>query len=128
MKMKDRCKCRDCEKDTMKGDENYYMVLFTLWDTYGVDGMLCVRCLEERVGRKLTYYDFTNAPINRTNTFVQALKPTRRNKAKEAAVILDEKLYKLSGDVAEDVVGKNNWTTYSTMRKKILNELYSKLK
>ena len=126
--MRDRCKCKDCGKNTTKGSENYYMVLFVLWDTYGVDGMLCIRCLEERVGRKLTYYDFTNARINKINTFVQALKPKRRNKAKEAVVMLDEKLYDLSWDVANSINGEDGWDKCSNTRKKVMAELYSKIR
>lgn len=43
----------------------YYMVHDGLWPNDAV--MLCVGCLEDRLGRKLTYRDFTNAPVNRLN-------------------------------------------------------------
>lgn len=57
--------CRDCGVDTNHIDE-YYMVDFALWDEHGAgDGMLCIGCLEARIGRRLTPDDFIDAPINR---------------------------------------------------------------
>lgn len=71
--------CEDCGQDTDKINE-YYMVHDSLWgaagmetneaftqgltNTYLPDGMLCVGCLENRIGRRLTPADFTDAPIN----------------------------------------------------------------
>lgn len=56
--------CQDCNTDTIGGD--YYMVHDTLWNKVHPKnaGMLCLRCLEKRVGRRIKLSDFTNAPIN----------------------------------------------------------------
>lgn len=57
--------CVDCGINTAVIDE-YYSVGKELWDAHGAgDGMLCVGCLESRVGRKLGPSDFPNLPINR---------------------------------------------------------------
>lgn len=56
--------CVDCHQDTSAIKE-YYMVTFDLWDCYGAgSGMLCIGCLEARIGRLLQPDDFTDAPIN----------------------------------------------------------------
>jgi hypothetical protein len=55
----------DCHIDTNKS-ESYYMVRDGLWLSVNrnVDGMLCLPCLERRLGRSLRAFDFTRAPIN----------------------------------------------------------------
>lgn len=56
--------CVDCRINTWVINE-YYMIRNNLWSKYGPqDGMLCIGCLEKRMGRKLTPNDFTNAPVN----------------------------------------------------------------
>lgn len=58
--------CVDCKVNTAANDE-YYMVHSHVWKQTGLGphgGMLCIGCLEERIGRKLTSADFTDAPIN----------------------------------------------------------------
>lgn len=58
-------RCLDCEVHT--GDANeYYMVHDEVWllANPADDGMLCVSCLEARIGRVLTPSDFTDAPVN----------------------------------------------------------------
>lgn len=61
--------CIDCTVNTFENDE-YYMVQFELWETYGVEeGMLCIGCLEDRMGRQLTSEDFIEAPINHEEVF-----------------------------------------------------------
>lgn len=59
-----RFSCQDCGLDTM--DDNYYMVHDSLWRKAHpkLHGMLCLPCLQRRVGRRLTLDDFTPAPIN----------------------------------------------------------------
>ena len=53
-----RWKCKDCGKDCQKDNRDYYMIQHELWDKYGVgDGMLCMNCIETRLGRKLTAED-----------------------------------------------------------------------
>lgn len=57
--------CGDCSVDTFEIGE-YYSVRNSLWRKFGNQyGMLCVSCLETRLGRKLRRRDFTNYPINR---------------------------------------------------------------
>ena len=62
--------CVDCGFDTNKGHE-YYMVTDKVWSAAGMkqchkigDGMLCIGCLENRIGRKLKAKDFPEYPIN----------------------------------------------------------------
>jgi len=81
--------CKDCGKDTNKLDE-YYMVHSSVWGAAGMetneayeqgltntrlpDGMLCIGCLENRLGRRLTPVDFTDAPINSETSQSDRLK------------------------------------------------------
>lgn len=56
--------CIDCGFNTMT---EYYMVHNALWAEAGMKpdgGMLCIGCLEDRLGRTLTMNDFTDAPVN----------------------------------------------------------------
>lgn len=55
-----RFPCRDCSFDTLKGAE-YYMVSDEVWSKAGMgarSGMLCIGCLETRLGRPLNALDF----------------------------------------------------------------------
>jgi hypothetical protein len=53
--------CADCGHDY---DEDY-MVRDDIWRVYGVgNGMLCIGCLEKRLGRQLCSQDFTKARCN----------------------------------------------------------------
>jgi hypothetical protein len=58
-------RCVDCGKCTLSSDE-YYTVDNALWgETAGMapdGGMLCLACLERRIGRPLTFADFTALP------------------------------------------------------------------
>lgn len=64
--------CSDCLANTSGfapgSISEYYMVHDHLWDAATADldgrGMLCIGCLERRLGRQLTAADFTDAPIN----------------------------------------------------------------
>lgn len=58
--------CAACGQNTLHINE-YYMVTDEVWQTAWPEdrGMLCIGCLEERLSRKLTAEDFTDAPINR---------------------------------------------------------------
>jgi hypothetical protein len=56
-----RFRCVDCEKDTSNSGE-YYAVDDKVWAASGLapnDGMLCLTCLEQRIGRELNVEDFT---------------------------------------------------------------------
>jgi hypothetical protein len=70
--------CSDCGVGTITLGE-WYMVKDEIWEQawagrrkswYGeVDGreILCIGCLEERIGRTLVTCDFTDAPVNHPN-------------------------------------------------------------
>ena len=67
-KSKRKWLCVDCGYDTKL--EHYFVtphVWFTLADMPET-GMLCVGCLESRIGRQLTTQDFTSAHINNPKT------------------------------------------------------------
>ena len=71
-------KCLDCGRDTAQMSE-YYMVHNRIWKRYGVKhGMLCIGCLERRMGRKLTKLDFTDAPTNRCKHSARLFNRLRR--------------------------------------------------
>jgi hypothetical protein len=59
--------CMDCGIDTGRIDE-FYMVTDEVWQsvTNPIDstGMLCIGCLEQRLGRTLKPDDFPNCPVN----------------------------------------------------------------
>jgi len=56
-----RCFCGDCGILTL--GKNYYIVHDTIWERYGNGkGMLCIKCLEKRMGRKLNNIDFVIRP------------------------------------------------------------------
>lgn len=57
--------CEDCAVNTLLGHE-YYMVHNHVWyDEAGMDeGMLCIGCLEIRLGRQLRAEDFMDVPIH----------------------------------------------------------------
>lgn len=54
--------CVDCQFDTFRNE--YYMVKDEIWPIGIFDGMLCIGCLEKKIGRKLTKKDFTDCPVN----------------------------------------------------------------
>lgn len=57
--------CKDCGKNTRIDDKDYYMINDVLWKIYGVgEGMLCMDCMEKRIGRKLIAMDLTMCPLN----------------------------------------------------------------
>ena len=57
--------CLDCKVDTGKIAEHYFIQTDIWMKIVGSNkGMLCVGCLETRLGRKLTSFDFTACTIN----------------------------------------------------------------
>lgn len=57
--------CARCSEDTQK---EYYMIHDHLWDQYGAEsGLLCVGCLEDKMGRELWSGDFTHCALNVLN-------------------------------------------------------------
>lgn len=59
--------CMDCGMNTLPTE--YYMVNDEVWYTAVPEGkgMLCIGCLESRLGRSLNQNDFTDALINSVN-------------------------------------------------------------
>lgn len=57
--------CLDCGVDTGKIGE-FYFIKTELWLKIvgAIKGMLCIGCLEKRLGRMLCKRDFTDATIN----------------------------------------------------------------
>lgn len=72
--------CVDCDVLTASsGCSEYYMVQHELWSVYGVRyGMLCIGCLERRMGRELTSADFLDCPLNRVEYQPKSLRLMRR--------------------------------------------------
>ena len=71
--------CADCGINT-SDNNNYYMIHNKLWEQYGAkQDILCFKCLEKRMGRKLKYTDFNDAPINNTCDYVLQLKKGFKN-------------------------------------------------
>jgi len=57
--------CLDCGRDTFVLCE-YYMVSDELWDSVVFGrGLLCIGCLEARLGHRLDPADFIDCPCNR---------------------------------------------------------------
>ena len=59
-------RCVDCRVNTHDIKE-YYMVTDEVWGLTGLPakgGMLCIGCLEGRIGRKLSYKDFSHCLLN----------------------------------------------------------------
>ena len=55
--------CLDCAACTLCLHE-YYMVHDSVWDSIADRGMLCIGCLEQRLGREVSGADFTLVPLN----------------------------------------------------------------
>ena len=72
--------CYDCGENTNVMDE-YYMVWDALWIQampHADDAMLCIGCLEKRLGVTLTKWDFTDAPVNYLGGWPKSERLTRR--------------------------------------------------
>lgn len=54
--------CIDCGFDTFQNE--YYVVKDEIWPIKQNGGMLCIGCLEKRIGRSLTKDDFTDCLVN----------------------------------------------------------------
>ena len=63
--------CFDCDKDTWQDLRDYYMVEDDIWDKYapGLRVMLCLKCLEKRLGHKLGIKEITFCPLNLDNPY-----------------------------------------------------------
>lgn len=59
-------RCLGCGLDTVTARE-YYMLRDHVWAETGVgpqEGVLCIGCVEGRLGPRLNRWDFTSAPVN----------------------------------------------------------------
>ena len=68
--------CVDCGVDTMgENSHEIYMVFGSIWRASGVCEckLLCIGCLERRIGRLLHSGDFTRCPLNYLNA--KGLRP-----------------------------------------------------
>lgn len=70
--------CKDCGVNTLHIDE-YYMLADEVWDSIYKKrrGMLCIGCVESRLGRKLVPADFADVPLNYFPTFSKRLASRR---------------------------------------------------
>ena len=64
--------CKDCGKYTWT-TEDAYMVTNDIWAVWGVNGMLCMHCLEKRLGHKLALQFFTDCTLNKENANIGLL-------------------------------------------------------
>lgn len=57
--------CMDCGRDTSASNERYSLK-DTIWRRVNpiILGMLCLKCVDDRLGRALYRSDFSSAPIN----------------------------------------------------------------
>ncbi len=57
--------CLDCREDTGKMHEHYFVRTEVWLSVVGsIVGMLCIGCLEKRLGRQLNSSDFTDCSLN----------------------------------------------------------------
>ena len=82
--VEDSFNCLDCGFNTKEGHE-YYTVHDEVWLKAHPDdwGMLCIGCLEERLGRVLTRHDFPDYPVNDENVFYQSDRLRNRIKGEQ---------------------------------------------
>jgi len=58
--------CVDCRQNVFEMGEAFYKVKKDVWPLAGGEkGVLCIGCLEARIGRELTPEDFPDNHINR---------------------------------------------------------------
>jgi hypothetical protein len=78
-KRKSKWACVDCKSDTKL---EHYFVHNTVWSAAGMSevGMLCIGCLESRLGRTLNRNDFTSAHINNYRKNAMSLRLVERLK------------------------------------------------
>lgn len=72
--------CLDCGLNTLEISE-YYMVTDFVWSKTNVgkyDGMLCIGCLEARIGFILNKDHFTNVPLNTSSVIKRSKRLNSR--------------------------------------------------
>ena len=57
--------CQCCSKDTWEEEKDYYMLKDHIWKKIASDpdGMMCMDCVEEKLGHKLTADDILICPL-----------------------------------------------------------------
>jgi len=71
--------CLDCGVDTGKIHEHYFINTQTWLEVVGSKvGMLCITCLEIRLGRKLNSKDFPDVHINNRKLYPMSAKLLQR--------------------------------------------------
>lgn len=90
-------KCFSCDQDAFAMGEDYY-VRDDLWKTYGVEGILCIGCLETRMGRKLTPEDFYGGGPNRRQLTEQEIEGIREWRARMGYTPSERLLDRCGGD------------------------------
>jgi hypothetical protein len=85
--------CRDCGTDTTKGRRHqYYSLLNEVWALTGMNcngGMLCILCVEKRIGRRLQPEGFADVAINRDHPHPVVLDRLAGRFAKTLAMNMD---------------------------------------
>jgi hypothetical protein len=72
-------KCLDCKVDTGKIGEHYFINTSTWLSIVGSKiGMLCIGCLENRLGRKLNRADFPDVYINSLKDGAKSIRLANR--------------------------------------------------
>ena len=67
--------CKDCGRDTR---DEYYTVHDEVWaESKGGKDLLCIQCLETRLGRRLTKDDFTADLVNTDDVIRATLLKSR---------------------------------------------------
>jgi hypothetical protein len=82
--------CLDCGTDTIEAGE-YYILRDDVWLSTGVKrdgGMLCIGCVESRLGRRLNRSDFTSAGINTQPNAWRSARFNERLAAQETQSLL----------------------------------------
>jgi hypothetical protein len=78
-KSRRRFLCMDCGVDTVKAGE-HYMLVDNVWFsiTESDRGMLCIACLENRLGRKLNPNDFNASYVNSLGFGIKSIRLLER--------------------------------------------------
>lgn len=73
--------CLDCRIDTGKIHEHYMLVDTTWFSIHNSDrGMICIGCIEKRLGRTLTSSDFNSSHVNNPRLYPMSARLLSRIK------------------------------------------------
>jgi len=79
--------CDDCGK-TVIDRADYYMIKDELWSEFGNEkGMLCLACMEKRLGREITHDDLTNCAVNWSHPRWNGIQMDMNFDAKTTAIV-----------------------------------------